>query len=90
MTCRKFTPVFTLSKGATVDNADSLTFTNGSQTRVIVRAEDGKHVQYYWITPYQMELTGSGTEAEPVPDRERRRFQEIRPNAPGWFLQADV
>ena len=61
----KFTPVFTLSKGATVDDKDSLTFTNGSQTMVIVRAEDGKHTRVYWVTPKQMLLSGAGTEEDP-------------------------
>ena len=61
----KLKPVFTLSKGATVNDADSLTFTNGSQTMVIVRAEDGKHTRVYWVTPKQMLLSGAGTEEDP-------------------------
>lgn len=84
----KLKPVFTLSKGATVNDADSLTFTNGSQTMVIVRAEDGKHTRVYWVTPKQMLLSGAGTEEDPflienVDDF--RKFVQMHPA--GYYKQ---
>ena len=55
------TPTFVLSKGASVDGADTLTFEPNVQKTITVRAENGINIRKYYITITQMQLDGEGT-----------------------------
>lgn len=59
------TPTFVLSKGASVDGADTLTFEPNVQKTITVRAENGINIRKYYITITQMQLDGEGTEESP-------------------------
>ena len=59
------TPTFVLSKGASVDGADTLTFEPNVQKTITVRAENGINTSKYNITITQMQLDGEGTEESP-------------------------
>ncbi len=59
------TPTFVLSKGASVDNADTLTFKPNEWKTITVRAENGINTSSYRIKINQMQLDGEGTEQSP-------------------------
>lgn len=58
-------PTFVLSKGASVDKADTLTFEPNVRKTITVRAENGINTSSYFITIKQMQLDGEGTEQSP-------------------------
>ena len=59
------TPTFVLSNGASVDNADTLTFEPNVRKTITVRAENGINTSSYFITIKQMQLDGEGTAQSP-------------------------
>ena len=83
----KLTPAFTLSEGATVDNAGELSFESGKATTVTVRAADGKHVRHYFVTPYQMKLSGAGTEQDPFLIQSVDDFRKFVTMHPAGYYQ---
>ena len=61
----KLVPEFTLSKGASVANADTLHFKNMTRTKVTVTSEDKSRSRDYYVTVYKVDLDGAGTEEDP-------------------------
>ena len=61
----KLVPEFTLSKGASVANADTLHFENMTRTKVTVTSEDKSRSRDYYVTVYKVDLDGAGTEEDP-------------------------
>lgn len=61
----KLVPEFTLSKGASVANANTLHFKNMTRTKVTVTSEDKSRSRDYYVTVYKVDLDGAGTEEDP-------------------------
>lgn len=59
------TPTFVLSNGASVDDADTLTFEPNVRKKITVRAENDINTSLYYITIKQIQLDGEGTEQSP-------------------------
>jgi len=83
-------PSFTLSKGAYVENADTLRFENMKPKTVRVMAEDGFHYRDYTVTVYQVTLEGLGTEAEPFLIKDTNDFTSfVKYHPEAHYLQRD-